>query len=142
MSDGSSRATHRSCRTTWDAQQRQRQHSCTPHSKSFHRSVHSRCTLPVSPRFSLRPPLDMEASQQQQEQRRGQMPGSLGRQLAEEEMGLPAQPTSETYSGTDDAPTPTLNVDPVRQNVAYVYPSAQDAAVDSLARLWCQWGNG
>lgn len=26
-----------------------------------------------------------------------------------------------------DAPTPSLNVDPVRQNVAYVYPSAQDA---------------
>ncbi|KAL4421209.1 hypothetical protein ABPG77_010084 [Micractinium sp. CCAP 211/92] len=69
----------------------------------------------------------MDASEQQLEQRSGHMAESLGRQQAEEEMGLPAQPTSEAYSGTGDAPTPHLNVDPLRQNVAYVYPSAQDA---------------
>lgn len=49
--------------------------------------LHCFSTLPAGPRFSLRPPIDMDASQQQLEQRRGHVPASLGREQAEREMG-------------------------------------------------------
>ncbi|KAI7839170.1 hypothetical protein COHA_007060 [Chlorella ohadii] len=88
-------------------------------------------------------------SGQQYEQKAGQIPGALGREIASNEergeqqfdgVNRPSaaartegraegkgEPFTRGYSGTDDAPTPQINVDPIRQNAAYVYSSAEEA---------------
>ncbi|PSC69235.1 hypothetical protein C2E20_7255 [Micractinium conductrix] len=39
--------------------------------------------------------------------------------------GTPMSGQAEEYGGTEGAPTPRINVDPVVQNVAYVYPAGE-----------------